>query len=251
MASRSEVKELEGMADKLFGSWPDLGERCEEFSADRGLDSGSLKAWFWDEWEIRPLIDIRELWREEKQGQSYDPDEPIRRLFDPESYDNVRYTEKGSVQCQCPKSGKWRKMAFCGFEKDRGCLKLRCPAKAYGFGCEGMEECLSYAGSKAEKYGRVVRLALDTDRRIFTPTPNGSPSWIRGYKRRNAVERINSRLDNDFNFERHYMRGKARITARVALSMAIMMGFAVGYVKNGEAEKMRSLVSEPRFLDTG
>ena len=30
-----------------------------------------------------------------------------------------------------------------------------------------------------------------------------------------------------------------------------MMGLAVGYVKNGEEEKMRSLVSEPRFLDTG
>ena len=33
--------------------------------------------------------------------------------------------------------------------------------------------------------------------------------------RRNAVERINSRIDNSFGFERHYIRGKAKMTARV------------------------------------
>ena len=194
-ASRSEVKELEGMAGDLFGSWRSLGERCVEFSADRGLDSGSLKAWLWDEWEIRPLIDTRELWREEKSGGAYDPNEPIRRLVDPGVYDNIRYAEKGGVHCQCPKSGQWRKMAFWGFEKDRGSLKFRCPAKAYGLSCEGMEECLGYAGSRAEKYGRVVRVPLEVDRRVFTPTPNGSCSWKRGYGRRNAIERINSRID--------------------------------------------------------
>ena len=44
------------------------------------------------------------------------------------------------------------------------------------------------------------------------------------HKRLGAIERINSRPDNDFSFEGSYMRGKARITARAAPSMAMMTG---------------------------
>ena len=96
---------------------------------------------------------------------------------------------------------------------------------------------------KPGEYGRIVRVDLDKhDRRIFTPTPWGSPSWRRGYNRRAAMERINSRLDNSFNFETHYIRGLAKMKTRVGLALAVMMALALGQVRAGHAGRMRSLV---------
>ena len=66
-ASHSESIELQRMLAALFEETPSLAQRCQDFSADRGLDSGSIKASLWDDQRIRPLIDTRELWREEKQ----------------------------------------------------------------------------------------------------------------------------------------------------------------------------------------
>ena len=45
-------------------------------------------------------------------------------------------------------------------------------------------------------------------RRVFTPLARDSKSWEREYKHRTAVERVNSRLDVSFSFERHYIRGR-------------------------------------------
>ena len=72
-ASHSEHTELRAMLKELFTETPALAKRCTEFSADRGLDSAKTKASLWDAYRIRPLIDTRELWREEKQQGDYDP----------------------------------------------------------------------------------------------------------------------------------------------------------------------------------
>ena len=66
-ASASEQVELREMIGETFAQEPELAERCRDFSADRGLDSARTKALLWDDYAIRPLIDTRELWREEKQ----------------------------------------------------------------------------------------------------------------------------------------------------------------------------------------
>ena len=92
-------------------------------------------------------------------------------------------------------------------------------------------------------YGRVVRVPLERDRRIFAPTPRGSVSWRRAYRMRSAVERINSRIDNSFGFERHFIRGKAKMSARAGLAVVVMMALAVGHIRAGRPERMRSLVS--------
>ena len=241
-ASVSEVGELDRMIDGLFTQDPGLAKRCRYFSADRGLDSGALKKKLWDNHRIHPIIDNRELWREEKQNQNYVPGQRIMRPLD-SVHDNVFYTEKAELWCRCPVSGTERKMAPWGSEDKRGALKFRCPAAAFNLRCEGWEKCHSDAGCKTKGYGRVVRVPLEKDRRIFTPTPCGCASWKRAYRRRNAIERINSRIDNSFGFERHYIRGKARMTARAGLAVAVMMALAVGHIKAGRPEKMRSLVS--------
>ena len=153
------------------------------------------------------------------------------------------HTEKGSVHCICPLSGEQRDLAFQGFESDRNCLKCRCPAAAYELECEGREQCHHAGGVDPGEYGRIVRIRLDEhNRRIFVPTPYDSPSWKRGYNRRNALERINNRIDNSFRFERHFIRGSAKMETRVGLALAIMMAMALGHVKQGRIDQMRSLV---------
>jgi hypothetical protein len=220
-----------------------LAARCRDFSADRGLDSGKLKARLWNEYRIRPLIDTRELWREEKQMPDYDPARPITRALHPGRTDNIIHSEKGQVSCVCPHSGTSRTLAFQGFECDRNTLKYLCPAAAYGFECAGREACQRNAGVKAGDYGRVIRIDItEHDRRIFTPTPYGSPSWQLGYNPRSGLERINNRIDHSFGFEEHFIPGQILMTARVGLALALMMALALGHVLEGLEQQMRSLI---------
>lgn len=103
-----------------------------------------------------------------------------------------------------------------------------------------------------QRYGRIVRVDFDRhDRRIFTPTPWGSPSWRRGYSRRSAMERINARLDRSFNFETHYIRGRARMKTRVGLALAVKMAMALAHARAGRAGRMRALVGVAPWRDTG
>jgi len=251
-ASASEQPVMREMLAEVFEVEPDLAERCRDFSADRGYDGEALKKTLWDEHRVRPLIDVRLMWREEKQAPDYDPAKPILRTLAPERTDNILHSERGEVSCRCPKTGTERPMAFQGFESDRGTLKYRCPAAAYDLACEGRAACLSQSASKAGDYGRIVRIDLKhANRRIFTPTPWGSPAWRRGYHRRSALERINARIDHSFGFEVHFIRGLSKMKARMGLALAVMMALAVAAVVEGRNERMRSLVRPVPFADTG
>ena len=175
-ASHSEQIELRSMIRELCAQSPQLARRCDDFSADRGLDSGETKALLWDEYRIRPLIDTRLLWREEKQQADYAPDRPITRPLFPDRVDTLVHTERGTLHCICPVTGEQRDLAFQGFEADRDTLKYRCPAAAYGLTCQGQEICHRQGGVQPGPYGRIVRLKLtDHDRRIFTPPPMAAP----------------------------------------------------------------------------
>lgn len=242
-ASHHESPVLRQMINKLYKETPELASRCADFSADRGLDAAETKALLWDEHKIRPLIDTRLMWRAEKSEPGFDPGKPITRPLFPERCDTIVHTERGSVHCICPGSGELRDMAFQGFEADRNTLKYRCPAAAYGSKCAGQTACHKAGGVQPGEYGRIVRIDLhNADRRIFTPTPHGSPSWKRGYNRRSALERINNRIDNSFCFEKHFVRGLEKMKVRVGLAMCIMMSMALGHIKAGRLEQMRSLV---------
>ena len=140
-ASASESPVLSEMVRGLLAKDRDLAGRCSDFSADRGLDGGPLKKMLWDEHRIRPLIDTRLTWREEKAMPDYDPSKPILRSLYPDRVDTVVHSEKGEVICRCPATGVERPMAFQGFEADRNTLKYRCPAAAYDRTCAGRAVC--------------------------------------------------------------------------------------------------------------
>jgi len=61
---------------------------------------------------------------------------------------------------------------------------------------------------------------------------------------RTAVERVNSRIDLSFGFERHFVRGKAKMTLRVGLAMLVMMSMALARIKRDQEEDMRSLIKQ-------
>ena len=105
---------------------------------------------------------------------------------------------------------------------------------ADGFDCVGRAACHCMGGCGAGAYGRVVRIPLPTaDRRIFTQTPWGSPSWQRGYNRRSALECINSPIDRVYGMESSFVRGRAK------------MATALGHVRVGRPEMLRALVWGP------
>ena len=166
-ASTSEVTRLLPMVDELATRHPKLIERCSDLSADRGLDSAAVNKALWTEHEIKPVIDTRRLWRDEKNEQGFDASREITRALNPDAADTIVYTERGELRCVCPVTGEERRMAFWGFEADRDTLRYRCPAAAYGLVCQGRAACERGALGRETGFGRVVRVPLDLDYRVF------------------------------------------------------------------------------------
>jgi len=220
-ASMSEIKIAPVLIESTYRRHPELIKGTEYLSGDRGYDTTHIVSTLWDDYGIKPIIDIKNMWK--------DPDK-TKML---PGYDNIVYNYRGVVSCYCPKTNKKVEMAYGGFEKDRKALKYKCPAKAYGYECKGREKCLSRSG---------LRIPLSLDRRIFTPVARSSYKWKKLYKKRTAVERVNSRLDVSFGFENHTIRGQKKMSMRATLAFMIMLSMAVGWTKEGRPDLIRSLV---------
>lgn len=229
-ASESDTKQLLPMVKGVREKHQQIYKDIDRAAADKGYDSEENCHQLYDEHGIKPVIDIRRMWRDKET-----------KLLDPEHSDNIVYDEVGTVYCVCPKTGEQRQMSYGGFEKDRMALKYICPVKAYGLTCSGSHECGHVMKSE--------RISLEIDRRIFTPVSRSSYAWEREYKKRTAVERVNSRLDVSFGFERHFIRGQKKMEVRVGLALCVMLAMAVGRIKEGRRELMRSLVKSPALLD--
>ncbi|EGL82403.1 transposase IS4 family protein [Caldalkalibacillus thermarum TA2.A1] len=221
-AHEADITEAHRMIDHLEESHPEMLENAETLAADKAYDDTKLIRRLWDDHQIKPVIDIRNSWKDGEQT----------RLLDP--WENVVYTYRGQVCCVCPETGTERQMAHGGFEKDRNTLKKRCPAKQYGIQCQGMSQCPVAQG---------IRIPLSKDRRIFTPIDRSSYAWEKAYRRRTAAERVNSRLDGSFGLEKHTIRGEQKMRVRCGLALCVMLAIAVGRIKANQAEKMRSLVA--------
>lgn len=201
----------------------ELVDNCDHAMGDKGYDSEETITQLWYDYKIKPIIDIRCMW---KDGES------TRTLLS-KNIENVTYDYQGTVYCHCPNSGEVRKMTYGGFEKDRDTLKFLCPALHYGVECKGAVNCPVRKG---------VRIPLNEDQRIFTPVARSSHKWKRLYNKRSSVERVNSRLDVSFGFERHFVRGLKKMRLRCGLSLCIMLVMALGRARQNQFELMRSLV---------
>jgi len=220
-ASYSEVKQAHALIDELGATKPEMLKVCENFIADRGYDDGKLIEKLWGDYDIRAVIDIRNLWKDGEET----------RLF--EGRENIVYDYRGTVYCCCPQELKMREMAYAGVEKKRNTLKYRCPAQHYGIQCKGKQTC-PVKGS--------IRVSIAEDPRVIAPLPRSSYRWENLYKKRTSVERLNSRLDVSFGFERHFIRGLKKMELRCSLALCVMLAMAVGRVKEKRPDLMRSLV---------
>lgn len=220
-ASEPDINEAHRLIDQIAAQQLDMLNTAEILTADKAYDDTKLITKCWEEYQIKPVIDIRNMWK--------DPDKT--RLL--EGRENVVYNYKGNVYCFCPATGKQREMCNGGFEKDRDTLKKLCPAKQFGIECEGAEQCPVSQG---------IRISLSEDRRIFTPIDRASYKWDKEYDHRTAVERVNSRLDVSFGFELHTIRGMAKMKLRCGLALCVMLAMALGRIRENQSDKMRSLV---------
>jgi hypothetical protein len=219
-ASASDITIGREMVKALASNRPKVLENAELFLGDKGYDDTKLITTLWDEHHVKPVIDIRNLWKVDGA-----------RLVHGQS--NVSHDYKGTVYCHCPVEWEKRPMAFGGFEEDRGTLKYRCPAKHYGLKCKGKDRCC---------ISDNIRIDINNNPRIFTPVARSSYKWKQIYKKRSSVERVNGRLDESFGFEKHYIRGIKKMELRCGLALIVMLGMAYGRVKEKQPEKLRSLV---------
>ncbi len=220
-AARSEIKEAHALVDSIGKNTPTVRARAEYMSGDKGYDDTEFLKKLYDEYQIKPVIDIRNMW---KDGEA-------TKLVP--GQENVVYNYQGKVYCVCPKTLKLREMAYGGHEKARGMLKYRCPALQYGIACPGRESC---------PIASAIRISLATDRRVFTPLARSSYKWETIYKTRTSVERVNSRLDESFGFEKHFIRGLTKMQVRCGLALIVMLAMALGRIREKRGNP-RSLVA--------
>lgn len=219
-ASASEVPQGRKLVKKLKARHEELIDGCEALAADKGLDDTRLISQLWDDCNVKPVIDIRNMWKDGEQTKLVDGQR------------NVVYDYAGNVYCHCPATGNRQEMAYGGFEADRRTLKYRCPARQYGLTCKGRRRC---------PVRGAVRIKLSQDRRVFTPLARSSYRWKAIYKKRTAVERVNSRLDVSFGFEQHFIRGLKKMRLRVGLALIVMLAMALGRAKEKRLDRLRSL----------
>ena len=191
---------------------------------DKGYDSLETVKKLWDDYRIKPIIDIKNMWKDGEET----------RQLTTRDFDNITYDYKGVVYCHCPVTGNVREMAYGGFEKDRNTLKYFCPAKQYGITCAGAKTC--------PFFNKSIRVPIAEDRRVFTPVARSSYKWKALYNKRTSVERVNSRLDVSFGFERHYIRGLKKMKLRCGLALCVMLSMALGRIRQNKQELIRSLV---------
>lgn len=212
-ANVSEVKTFKKILKEEKNS--KILTRTKSATADKGYDDGKTIEML-EKMKIIPIIDKRHMSKEEKE---------IKRT--------VYYDDLGHVYCYCPWTAKKREMAYDGYDKQREAHAYKCPAKAYGIECKGCIDC---------PVKTKVRIKRSVNPRIFTEVARNTYKWKRMYKKRVALERINGRLDNGYEFEKHTIRGKDKMEVEVNIAMSIMMTIALVNAKLGKEEKMRSLV---------
>ncbi|MDE6233240.1 MAG: transposase [Lachnospiraceae bacterium] len=127
------------------------------------------------------------------------------------------YNHKGTVW-YIEEDGSRTELLYRGYDKSTDSLR-------YGF-----------KPQKQDK--RIFRIKCEEDRRIFTPVARKSHKWKSLYKKRTGVERINGSIDRDYQFERHTIRGLAKMTMFITVSFLIYMVMAKSRIEKGQTEHL-------------
>lgn len=186
--------------------------RMKTLAYDKAADSNDVHAML-DQAGLKPVIQNRNLWKEESEKMlpGHDGNSP------------VVYDEAGTVYCYDRTSQPIvrHRMAYTGYEHERGTLKYRCPAVHEGWRCPSQRLC-----NAGRPFGMTVRVKREIDLRRFPPIPRATKQFERLYKGRTAVERVNGRLKVFWGVDDGNIRGARRFHAFVGTVMAVHLAFA-------------------------
>ena len=180
-----------------------LRNKIETLTADKGYDDKKIIKYL-KENNIKAVIDIRNSWRDGEKTRQY-------------KNTDIVYTYDGRVSIVNDK-GEIESLKYLGYDKIRDTLR-------YGQG------------------KKVYSIEISYDERIFTAIARDSKKWKRSYKKRTALERINGRLDRDFNLENNKVRGIKKARVIIDIMMIGMLAMAKGHIQNKQEEKIRRLKS--------
>jgi Transposase DDE domain len=162
---------------------------------------------------IKPVIHNRAQWKEELERPLPGGRYPLQLVHD----------ESGTVFCYDTVSDPpvRHRMAYIGYEADRGAVKYRCPARHEGWDCPSDAKC--NAGRRA---GLQARVPCELDLRRFPPIPRATKRFEELYKGRTSVERVNARLKIFWGADDGNVTGARRFHAFVGAVMVVHVAFA-------------------------
>jgi hypothetical protein len=186
-------------------------QRMHTFAYDKAADDQKVHEVL-TELRVRPLIEIRSMWKDEKELPL--PGEAPTPLY---------YDEAGTVYCydRVSETPVRHPMAYVGYEKDRRCLKYRCPARQQNWHCPSEKHC-----SQGRAWGLTVRVPQELDLRRFPSIPRATKKFERLYNGRTAVERVNARLKIFWGADDGNITGAYRFWAMVSTVMLVHLAFA-------------------------
>jgi hypothetical protein len=208
-ANADEREEMLRLLDSPVLSGAARAKLIKYLLLDRGYDStGVIKGIKGA--GIIPLVDSRNCWKDGEETKQYrDTDIVYNYRGDVYYVDFVKDPETGKLE---PTNVK---MKYEGYDRQKNCLRY-------------------------SHKGKIYKIYVSYDERVFLPIARDSEKYKSMYNGRTSVERLNGRLDRDYMFEDHGIRGLAKMTLMVSLSMIIMNGMAIGKIKNGKT-MLRSL----------
>ena len=180
-------------------------KRAKYMSFDRGYDSGDFIG-FIRSYDVVPIIDKRMM----RKG------DPLRQYKDK----NAFYTDAGDVYYideyassdinpETGYPGCYVRAQYLGYDKSRGTIRYRCG-------------------------NHVVRIYVKDDPRTFNEVARDSRKFELEYNRRTSVERYHARLDCDFGFETHTIRGIGKMRVMTTMADIVMLATALAHKDLGQ-----------------
>ena len=193
--------EKKAMADMLVNLPYQLRNRMDHLMLDRGYDSTDMIRSV-KAAGIIPIVDIRNCWQDGEATKQYKDTDMV-------------YDYQGNVYYVDDK-GEKRRMHYDGYDCQKKCLRY------------------SYKG-------KTHKIYISYDERVFLPVARGSMKFERLYNSRTSVERLNGRLDRDYMFEDHCIRGLKKMKLMVGLTLLTMNTMALGKLKGGVTTHLAAL----------
>lgn len=206
-ANNSEQTELDNMLKEMENKKEKYKlEKMQNLMGDAGYESGVRNRKLKEEYNINAIIDLKHIWDKEEKYKEVDNQ-------------MLAYNEEGEV-FYIVDINNYEKMKYLGYDKENKALR--------------------YTRYKIGK--KIYRIPLETDYRIFTPVGRDSKKFKKKYKMRTEVERLNGRIDRDYMFNDHFIRGQEKMELMLNLTFIVMLTIAKGHIKNKE-KNIRSLVA--------